>query len=1198
MAAGKRGQGQRAERRRRDHFSGRRGAAAELGRRWVRTEEREAAAVAAAWTGDLTIRARSNGHNIFPPTFFSRNPLVPTFYRSPFAFDGCPSDRAAVPISPASTAGSTPPANLLFSPPSRNFPAPTAPAATASSLHGSTAERPARGDGLGSGSGSDSSSPALAPRPKSCHRCCVHFDCGGDSLRRLAHCGGILHFPNPYPPFQSSSISLFEAFMSDEKLGKEQPIGRDPFTLLQVPPENHRSSTAKLHPKEVISYKAHRSSIPLHESCKSTLQKLGLYQVALLGNINTDRNLVAGLVERWRPETHSFHFPFGEMTVTLQDVSCLLGLPIGGEPVTGVTDSSDIWREKLGRLLNTSIPDEAFRMKSLNGKKTCSSYHLRREWLHKKFSKVPSGASWEYIDAYTRAFCLDLIGSILLPDNSGDSVPAIYIQFLENLEDPPQYNWGAAVLAHLYRSLCRASCASCKCMYGPLTLLQMWHWTRFSIARPARKDNTYGPPLGGDDLEARPPFGIKWSGHHSFKDVPHNGIEFYREQYEKLKDSNVVWQPYDEKISLLHPRVQRESALWLARVTLIHFWIVEDHYPDRVMRQFGLFQVIPPPPPRDWASSVMLHKIVRTGGDWSVKHAQYISEWKDLPSITVTEKRPYDPSTRDKYRQWFKKAGMPSLLTISAKEAELPMAQELDPEKSHLFQRAVILNLAEASYGIKCLQNQGAKKIGKVILKYCRARLEDAGHVDALNNLLRKHNLPTDIDSIQDISENDKMDIPDLDSLDNTNLAQFHELLVPYQKSHDDHAEDTCITQVHPLRSHASPISWPENGTMTREWVANLTAVLDWSSRHLRPEQLPTLLPSAVIENLVLAASVHLHHEPNCIHINPRSDQTVIVIGDVHGQLHDVMFLLQDAGFPSDERIFVFNGDYVNRGAWGFETFILLLSWKVFLVNSVVLLRGSHESKDCTTDYGFKTEVFAKYGVEGPKIYQKFLKCFADLPLASVISGCVFTTHGGLFRGSTAPKQSKKGRGGGKSQGGGIRLGTLQELGKVRRFVLNPQRNSENLIIGDVLWSNPWMKMGLFQKEERRLGLLWGPDVTEEFLERNNLKLIIRSHEGPDARHSRDGFPGMDGGYSIDHKVKSGRLITLFSAPDYPQFQATENRYNNHGAYVVLHPPTFSDPEFHRFDAVKPRPTAVPYYDLDSDEDSDLQAMDIGSSHQ
>jgi serine/threonine-protein phosphatase 5 len=50
-------------------------------------------------------------------------------------------------------------------------------------------------------------------------------------------------------------------------------------------------------------------------------------------------------------------------------------------------------------------------------------------------------------------------------------------------------------------------------------------------------------------------------------------------------------------------------------------------------------------------------------------------------------------------------------------------------------------------------------------------------------------------------------------------------------------------------------------------------------------------------------------------------------------------------------------------------------------------------------------------------------------------------------------------------------------------------------------------------------------------------KLIIRSHEGPDARDKRHNLLGMDKGYTIDHEVECGKLITLFSAPDYPQFQ-------------------------------------------------------------
>ena len=72
--------------------------------------------------------------------------------------------------------------------------------------------------------------------------------------------------------------------------------------------------------------------------CVGGLQKLGLYQVSQFGFMRCDGDMMAALVERWRPETHTFHFGFGEMTVTLQDVACLWGLPVRGPPVTGIME--------------------------------------------------------------------------------------------------------------------------------------------------------------------------------------------------------------------------------------------------------------------------------------------------------------------------------------------------------------------------------------------------------------------------------------------------------------------------------------------------------------------------------------------------------------------------------------------------------------------------------------------------------------------------------------------------------------------------------------------------------------------------------------------------------------------------------------------------------------------------------------------
>ncbi|KAE8804840.1 Serine/threonine-protein phosphatase 7 [Hordeum vulgare] len=44
---------------------------------------------------------------------------------------------------------------------------------------------------------------------------------------------------------------------------------------------------------------------------------------------------LTALTDRWRPETHSFHLPLGEMTITLEDIAMITGLPIEGRALTG-----------------------------------------------------------------------------------------------------------------------------------------------------------------------------------------------------------------------------------------------------------------------------------------------------------------------------------------------------------------------------------------------------------------------------------------------------------------------------------------------------------------------------------------------------------------------------------------------------------------------------------------------------------------------------------------------------------------------------------------------------------------------------------------------------------------------------------------------------------------------------------------------
>ncbi|CAN1128247.1 Serine/threonine-protein phosphatase 7 long form homolog, partial [Linum perenne] len=63
------------------------------------------------------------------------------------------------------------------------------------------------------------------------------------------------------------------------------------------------------------------------------LAPIGLDKLRDCLDFTTDPELSTALVERWRPETSTFHLYHGEATITLEDMHVLTGLSINGELV-------------------------------------------------------------------------------------------------------------------------------------------------------------------------------------------------------------------------------------------------------------------------------------------------------------------------------------------------------------------------------------------------------------------------------------------------------------------------------------------------------------------------------------------------------------------------------------------------------------------------------------------------------------------------------------------------------------------------------------------------------------------------------------------------------------------------------------------------------------------------------------------------
>jgi len=244
-----------------------------------------------------------------------------------------------------------------------------------------------------------------------------------------------------------------------------------------------------------------------------------------VSNMEINHLMVTALCERWRTETHTFHMPLGETTVTLEDVSPQLGMPIDGEPVTGGSSGNllQLCQDLLG-----DIPPENM----LTGNR------IKLSWLNSRFRELPDNATLATVGQYARAHILILIGSMLMPDTSASLVHFMFLPLLTDLEHISNFSWGSAVLACLYRALDHSTKFYQDNIGGCMLLLQCWAWERFTCISLEIQPVTEDEIVAGLAF----PLSVRWCLQTSSVFHDQTTVVGFRKKFDQIQPKQVHYQ--------------------------------------------------------------------------------------------------------------------------------------------------------------------------------------------------------------------------------------------------------------------------------------------------------------------------------------------------------------------------------------------------------------------------------------------------------------------------------------------------------------------------------------------------------------------------------------------------------------------------------------------------------------------------------
>ncbi|MCI08479.1 serine/threonine-protein phosphatase 7 long form-like protein [Trifolium medium] len=154
-----------------------------------------------------------------------------------------------------------------------------------------------------------------------------------------------------------------------------------------------------------------------------------------------DPQLLCAFTERWHPETSSFHMPFGEMTITLDDVACLLHLPVRGDFFTPVSFTMEQAAALAVELFGVDYYAALAETHEQRGG------YFSQQWIYDCYTGCL--ASERYAEA-ARAYMYLIVGCTIFADKSYTRIDAKWLPIFRHLDQLPRFSWASAALVCLY----------------------------------------------------------------------------------------------------------------------------------------------------------------------------------------------------------------------------------------------------------------------------------------------------------------------------------------------------------------------------------------------------------------------------------------------------------------------------------------------------------------------------------------------------------------------------------------------------------------------------------------------------------------------------------------------------------------------------------------------------------------------------